>query len=725
MNENLNNKQTLCFKFDVSTFRLLGRELITDRITALFELVKNSYDANAENVTVEFYNVGKISKDSKIIIRDDGIGMTLDDIRSKWMVIGTNNKRQHKYSPAPYNRTLVGEKGIGRFAVDKLGSKLLLKTKTERSDKTVVLETDWGKYEELSKQYDLVQNSDFVVKDDALMEDGCNNNKKFFTDIENRYWFEDDKIEYHGTELEISHVNEIWTDIDLERAYQELSKLVSPIKKLKYLFNISIKSNEYEKFRQISVKNKVLQYATEEITLNYDIANNTQDILNFSNGKLNVIQRPIREMGPVAFKLYYFDEKGKQLFRKEYKGEQIDGIKIYRDGIITTPFAEYETKRDKRRDILGIDKRRWSGFWEKVSSQDLIGILDITKKNNPNIVDATNRQDFVDHKDYRELKAFIIEQLGELENYLNDKKKKEREKTKSSLNDVKEDLNNFAKAIKQISEEVPSLKQHITPIEKQVKKVQADVNKGIQDFNKLEKEKVQQENIFLSLMSLQEYALEISHVVRTSLSKIKRLAEFFKTEFPNPEYNDIFKEYAVNIYNEMTALDKGIDFLLSYAGSNSDFVEINIKNLIENLINVSYKHTFEKEKIRTIIEINKPLIITHNKKFFEDIIENLISNSIKALKKSEDKIIKCTGVVEKDKFVLYFSDNGVGIKKEDRKRIFNIYFTTTAEESGAGLGLFIVKKRIEALKGNIEAVDSEFKPNGATFKIVLPFKQRK
>ncbi len=229
MNENLNNKQTLYFKFDVSTFRLLGRELITDRITALFELVKNSYDANAENVSIEFYNVNKISNDSKIIIRDDGIGMTLDDIRSKWMVIGTNNKRQYKYSPAPYNRTLVGEKGIGRFAVDKLGSKLLLKTKTEKSEKTVVLETDWKKYETLSKQYDLFQDIN-----------GGNDKKRLFTDIENNYWFEDGKNQPHGTELEISPVHEVWTEIDLERAIQELAKLVSPIKEPIYPFNISI-----------------------------------------------------------------------------------------------------------------------------------------------------------------------------------------------------------------------------------------------------------------------------------------------------------------------------------------------------------------------------------------------------------------------------------------------------------------------------------------------------
>ena len=108
------NKNTLKWRFDVNTFRLLGRDLITDRITALFELVKNSYDANAESVTIEFVNVGTKNGESKIIIIDNGIGMTLSDIENKWMVIGTNSKRKELYSPEPFKRRYIGEKGIGR-----------------------------------------------------------------------------------------------------------------------------------------------------------------------------------------------------------------------------------------------------------------------------------------------------------------------------------------------------------------------------------------------------------------------------------------------------------------------------------------------------------------------------------------------------------------------------------------------------------------------------------
>lgn len=120
---------SLRWRFDVNTFRLLGRDLITDRITAVFELVKNCYDANSTKVTVDLFNVSnKNNLDRRIIISDNGIGMSFTDIRDKWMVVGTNSKRTKQYSDEPFNRKLVGEKGIGRFAVDKLGEKLVIRT---------------------------------------------------------------------------------------------------------------------------------------------------------------------------------------------------------------------------------------------------------------------------------------------------------------------------------------------------------------------------------------------------------------------------------------------------------------------------------------------------------------------------------------------------------------------------------------------------------------------
>ena len=136
----------LKWRFDVSTFRLIGRDLITDRVTALFELVKNCYDANATEVTVKFDNVGLDKQNSAITISDDGFGMSFADIRDKWMVIGTSNKRSNPYTPLPFHRKCVGEKGIGRFAVDKLGDKVNIITKQEGENDWLNVEIDWESY---------------------------------------------------------------------------------------------------------------------------------------------------------------------------------------------------------------------------------------------------------------------------------------------------------------------------------------------------------------------------------------------------------------------------------------------------------------------------------------------------------------------------------------------------------------------------------------------------
>jgi len=218
----------LKWRFDVSTFRLIGHELITDRITALFELVKNCYDANSTRVDIIFENVSFINPNSKITIKDNGYGMKFEDIRDKWMVIGTSSKRKEPYSPEPFKRRCVGEKGIGRFAVDKLGYKVNIITKTRGASHKLNVEIDWNKYE-TSFQRPEEQNEHVL----------------FFTDIENKCQYEAANKDEQGTTLSISGIREGWTVKDIDRLYKELTKLVSPFYPLKQPFDIYISSNEY------------------------------------------------------------------------------------------------------------------------------------------------------------------------------------------------------------------------------------------------------------------------------------------------------------------------------------------------------------------------------------------------------------------------------------------------------------------------------------------------
>ena len=301
-------------------------------------------------------------------------------------------------------------------------------------------------------------------------------------------------------------------------------------------------------------------------------------------------------------------------------------------------------------------------------------------------------------------------------------KKKDATRTINRLVDASNQLTEISRIISKISEKAsPEVKSRLTEIDKKTRSVQRHVSKGIKQYEKLKEDSERKEDLFLSLLSLQDYAAELSHMVKTTIGNIKSMAEFFKTDFPNPAYNNLFVDYAKSIYNEMEKLSIGVKFMLSYASSGSDFETFEVFSLIKYLFNVIYKERFNSRGIKTILEYSQELKITHNRKFFEDIFENLISNSIKALRETANPVIKCTGFVEEDKMSIRFSDNGCGIPHDDWESIFEIFKTTTQNQGGAGIGLFTVKKRIEALNGEIRVVEPEYLEHGATFLITLPF----
>lgn len=719
MNEGDSEDKKLKWRFDISTFRLIGRELITDRITALFELVKNCYDANATRVDVVFENVSydnavvddttkevRVNPGSKIVIEDNGYGMSFEDIRDKWMVIGTASKRTSPFSPRPFGRRCVGEKGIGRFAVDKLGDKVNIVTKKEEDDRWLNVEIDWNSY------------FNEVSPDER-------EHIRLFTDIENKYDYLDrnEGSGVSGTKLIVSSVREFWSKDDISRFYKEANKIVSPYTLLNPPFKIYITAREYG-WVEKPVEPDKIDFATEEAEITY--RGGIQETLYFDKDKGCIAKKdgPLRIFGGISLKIFYFDENARRNYYRKYKdvNNRIDGIKIYRDGIIATPFAEAEANPDRKRDILGIDKRLWQDIFNRISTREIIGILDITKDGNPKIIDATNRQDFIDNREYRELKEFILEQLRAFEELKIYKRELKRASVSDELKTAKENVDTFAHSVNRVIETNPDLKKDLQPLVEQATKAGTSVKKAIEEQKKAEKEYIRKENMYLSIMSLQEYAIHIAHAVRTSLGKIQRKAEFFDKYYPDPEEEEYFKLYAKEIYQEMLVLNQVIDFMLSYSKSGLNFEDLNLNELVSGLFK-SYETSLKAENIRSVVEIPDNLRINTNRQFFMDILQNMISNSVKALKGVPDKTIKCSGYISENDLILSMSDNGIGIPLEKREWVFGVFNTTTAESGGAGIGLYVVKTRVESLKGKVEVVDSEFGKVGTTIKITLPFKK--
>lgn len=699
------SKNTLKWRFDVNTFRLLGRDLITDRITALFELVKNSYDANAENVTIQFLNIGKRKDDSTIIIKDDGIGMNLTDIKDKWMVIGSNSKRTHLYSPKPYQRRHIGEKGIGRFAVDKLGQYVRIRTRQEGDEKELVVTINWQTYEDLAKHQTSL---------------------KLFTDIENKYEFVEPTFD-KGTVLEILLPRELWTLDDIVRADKELSRLVSPFHNAKYPFNIAVFAPEYAPYtKPINIESKERDFASHNFELTFDLDTGTQEYLFFDkqSQKLLVKDGKKQSFGFINFRLFYFDKDAKDRFNSNYKNTstRIDGVKIYRDGILTTPFAEYEAEDAKRRDILGINKRRWRATFDRLGTRDVIGYIEITRERNPEIIDATNRQDFIRTPEYNELKDFIYEQLDTfMKTYKVERAKKKQERLgvfKQSQETLKRIQKDFQKLQKPQSEKKQA--KVISDISQNI----GQLNKGFDaittEYQEAQKDEKRKEKMYFSLMSLSLFAANVSHAVRTTIYSIKDDAQFISEEKFTPENRALYQRYADRIFTEIQRLLKVVDFMLKYAKTDLPSEYFSVEEVIKHVFD-AHETIFTQNNIHIDVNIDSNLSLFGNKVFFQDIITNLISNSIKATAGNLEKKIQCEAKIDKEEMQILFSDNGIGIPIKKREKVFDIYYTTTAEQGGAGIGLYVVRTNIEAMGGKVEVIESQFRPTGTTLCLTIPF----
>ena len=136
------------FRISTGLKDLIGQDLITEEFVAVFELVKNSFDAHAKVVKISV-------EENHIVIADNGKGMSRDDILKKWLFIAYSAKREgteddnHKFSGP--RRPFAGAKGVGRFSCDRLGKQLSLFSKAKGCP-IQKLEVDWTRYENNAKQ---------------------------------------------------------------------------------------------------------------------------------------------------------------------------------------------------------------------------------------------------------------------------------------------------------------------------------------------------------------------------------------------------------------------------------------------------------------------------------------------------------------------------------------------------------------------------------------------
>ena len=140
----MSQPEKLHFKTSSGIKNIVGKDLITDRFVAIFELVKNAYDAKASKVIVSF-DFDIVGDEQKITIRDNGIGMNRHDLINKWLHLAYSDKKEGQSNE---DRAFVGQKGIGRFSCDSLGAGLTIRTKKVDEQTEHQLKVNWADFEE-------------------------------------------------------------------------------------------------------------------------------------------------------------------------------------------------------------------------------------------------------------------------------------------------------------------------------------------------------------------------------------------------------------------------------------------------------------------------------------------------------------------------------------------------------------------------------------------------
>lgn len=408
------------FKVTARVLAHLGEDLIKDESIALLELVKNSYDAGASLCIVDFqFDIwGNLEQ---ITISDNGHGMDLDVIENVWLVIGTDNKKQIVDNKTS-GRLPLGEKGIGRLGVHKLGNEIQLYSKTDNSSE-IYVHIDWDKLI-LSKEID-----DFQIDYGYSEKQTFLNNKT-------------------GTTIIINKLKGDWNRRKLRSVYRDLTTLNSPFGNNSDSFEVIVSSNssvfsglpnmeaimnaglyyghctmEGDRITEFSYEfkpwaglskisqRKVIELDKYESFLIHKVEMENGDrknvfkeeILNLCDFNIGKVEFDIimYEKDSAVFNLLNIEKTGLNNYLRENSG-----VRVYRDNIRVFNYGE------QGNDWLSIDKKRLSRSGGSISNSNILGSVRLERNNSFGLREKTNREGFIEDEAYYALVDAVTYAMG-------------------------------------------------------------------------------------------------------------------------------------------------------------------------------------------------------------------------------------------------------------------------------------------------------------------------
>jgi signal transduction histidine kinase len=706
------------FSVDADLISRLGNELVARQETALSELVKNAYDADATEVTLRF--VDSLTKGGTLEIEDNGVGMTKEQLINGFMRISSGDKVAHPVSQI-YHRKKAGQKGIGRFAVQRLGERLVIITKSDQSPEGYTVSFNWSEYQ---RDKELTEITNTIATCDK---------------------------EGKGTKLIIQGLKDKWNEVAIQRMYRYLLGILKPEMfgeddNLNLIPNIQGTTDSgfsIKAFITVDGKDTPIKIEFPKLTqfalayIEGEVDDNGYATYSIRSERLNMNLEGDLSMDPdredvnfsliknVKIKAYYFHndflpKNQKTAFQRYLR--DYGGLRLYRNGFRVLPYAE------PNNDWLSLDEsQKKNSILPPHNNQNFYGIVEINQ-NSGDFEETSSREGLMENETFIQLQNFgyrtlvtaaiAIAQVRNVKIKPGQKKDEEGNWEAMSLRvkNIAFSLDELDKAIDDSVEMTPASKD--TSKDK-IKKLRKD----IQELRKLQKEerkRDREEKVMLRVLSsvgltVEQFVHEIKYYLNSMDSDMKYLLDRLSQDAQAMERLGILDRNFSNFRSYVSYMDSAVA-----NNVNRELKPVELRDVVNPFV-----ESLSDDARKSGITIEKPVYNGYNlytrpmhPSEWTSILFNFYTNSKKAIKRTKRTYGQIHIECGKEGAVLYleFSDNGDGISKENEEKIFDEFFTTSTprnisdqqpltEVVGSGLGLTIVKDIVESYRGTVKVVN--------------------
>ena len=679
---------TANIKFSPKILARLGEELNQSPSQGIVELVKNAYDADASDCTVELRGVSKPG--GTIRISDWGYGMDVDTIENYWLVLGNSPKSGVEVTPR--GRQVSGSKGLGRLSALRLGTVASLSS---------VEHTDLESKHSITIDWDELDKAN-AVEDVNLNIITTRNTKPLRS----------------GSYICIQNLRESLNRNEVRGLARSLLLLSDPFND-KSAFKVRLDSAEYDELSQLVEQSYFsacefhMSAAINEDGRASALAKDWRGDTLYSadHNDFGAKENPPYGCPPATFDIWIFLLSSSSFSTRRVSVSEVKlwlnefgGVHIYKNNLRVSPYG------DRGNDWLGMNLLRAKNPELRPSTDTSIGKIVVLDANN-HLRQKTDRSGFIENESFLEIQRFAIDSLEWLaKRRIEEREKKRRVDRKKLEGKTTREKDVVADAIESIEGNTKTrVKRAFEKHERQQQELIRNLKKEIQLYRTLSTVGI----------TTAVFAHELNHPIKI-ISQSIRTIRLRAKKLLSAEYEKNFSEPIKRIISSLETTRVPSNVTLSLIRFDKRRVaRIDTHDILKDIKEL-YNPFLSDNNTELVLDFcSGAPYLRGSVAAFESIVTNLINNSLASfdgVKPKDRKIIVSTKVVD-DTLELLVKDNGAGIT---HIRLDDIWLPgETTKTNGTGLGMTIVKDAVEDLSGKVQAV-AIGELGGAEIRITLP-----